>query len=306
MIALVTGGAGFIGSHLVDLLIKGSHKAVVVDDLSRGRKSNVNRKAAFYGLSINDPRTEDIFRKHRIDVIFHLAAQGSVLKSVEDPVHDADINILGSLRILEFSRKYGVKKVIYSNSGGAGAGEPVELPINELHPIRPISPYGVSKHTVEHYLFVYGHLFGLRYSSLRYSNVYGPRQDTTGEGGVIAVFSKALSEGKRPVIYGDGNQTRDFIYVEDAALANMLLVDRGDFEAFNISTGEEITINAVFKKLKAIAGSDIFPEYAAGRKGEIYRSALSNRKITLLGWKPLTGLEEGLSRTYQSIKNEKA
>jgi UDP-glucose 4-epimerase len=255
--------------------------------------------AVFYKADIRDKKKIDsIFSMVRPRVVFHLAAQVDVTRSTKEPYIDAEINIIGSLNILEACRLHGVKKIVYSNSGGAGSGEPQYLPIDEEHPIEPMAHYGASKHTVEHYLKIYSGLYGVRFTSLRYANIYGPRQDPYGEGGVVAIFANKMLNGTRPAIFGDGYQTRDFTFVEDVARANLLSIGRADGRILNIGTGRQTSVNVLFRMIKKIIGSSLDPVYAGERKGEIRKSVLGigNAKKAL-GWAPETGLEEGVRKT---------
>jgi len=305
MKCLVTGGAGFIGSHIVDLLIEKNNEVVVVDNLLTGNKRNLNPKAVFYEVDICDKEElNKIFLEEKPEIIFHVAAQVDVTKSMKIPALDAEINIIGSLNILELCRKYNIKKIIYSNSGGAGSGEPQYFPIDENHPIEPMSHYGVSKHTVEHYLEVYKHLYSLKYVSLRYANIYGPRQDPYGEGGVVAVFINKLLNNEQPEIFGDGNQTRDFMYVGDIAEVNLLCINKADNKILNVGIGNEININELFLILKKIINSDLDPIHTEKRKGEIYRSVFNIDKLKKeLSWEPKISLNEGLRKTIDYFKN---
>jgi len=305
MKVIVTGGAGFIGSHIVDKLIARGDSVVIIDDLSTGKKENLNPKAKFYRLSIVDKKIEQVFAKEKPDYVIHQAAQVDVTRSVKEPLYDAEVNILGSLNILECCRKYGVKKIVYGNSGGAGSGEPQYLPMDEKHPIAPLCPYGVSKHTFEHYLEVYSKLYRLTFASLRYANVYGPRQDPFGEGGVVAIFSHKLLNGQAPRIFGDGKQTRDFVFVEDVADANILALTKGENCCFNVSTGKETSINELFRLMQNLLKSKIEAKHAELRKGEIIRSVLSNAKIKKeLAWEPKARLEEGLKKTIDFFRKQ--
>jgi len=301
---IVTGGAGFIGSHIVDKLIAAGNETLIIDDLSSGKKENINPQAKFFDISITDYKIEEIFKRERPDYVIHQAAQVYVIKSLKDPIFDANVNILGTLNILENCRKYGVKKIIYGNSGGAGSGEPMYLPMDEEHQIKPICHYGISKHTAEHYLYLYSKIYGLKYTSLRYSNVYGPRQDPFGEGGVVAIFSHQLLHDKIPTIFGDGKQTRDFIYVEDVADANIISIEKGNNDYFNVSMGLATSVNDLFQMIKDSCNSDKKANYAQARKGEIINSVLSNEKIKRkLGWKPKMTIKDGLKKTAEFFKN---
>ena len=251
---LVTGGAGFIGSHVVDALLEAGHEVVIVDDLSTGRASNINPRARFYRMDIRDPHLSEVFEQERFDIVNHHAAQMDVRKSVADPLFDADVNIRGSLNLLECARKSGVRKIVYISTGGAVYGEPEYLPCDEAHPVNPICPYGASKHTVEHYLYMYRVLYGLAYAVLRYPNVYGPRQDPNGEAGVVAIFIGQMLAGKQPTIFGSGEQERDFVYVGDCARANLLAMEDHVQGIFNIGSGRGTTINQIYALLSEITG----------------------------------------------------
>ncbi len=296
--ALVTGGAGFIASHVVDLLIgKGLHVSVV-DNLSSGKRGNLNKDATFYESDIRDSEMIKIIGNVNPDVIIHHAAQISVRESVNDPGHDASINILGSLNLLEASVKSGVKKFIFASTGGAIYGEQDYFPADELHPVRPISPYGIAKLSVEKYLFYYKEVYGLDYVALRYSNVYGPRQDPHGEAGVVAIFSQKMLANEQTVINGNGKQTRDFVYVKDVAEANLSAL-KGDVSGeINIATGLETTVNELFRVTNNIVGGEMEEVHGPSMKGEQLRSVLnwSLAKKTL-NWEPRVNLEDGLRET---------
>jgi len=303
---LVTGGAGFIGSHLVDELVEKGHEVVVIDDLSTGKKDNLNPKAEFHGLNINSDDIEDIFKNGSFTHVIHQAAQVRVTRSLEDPVLDATSNIVGSINLLENCRRYGVGRFVYGNSGGAMSGNQDRLPMKESHPVSPESPYGVSKHTVEHYLALYNKLYGIDYVSLRYPNVYGPRQDSSGEGGVVAIFCNKLVNNEGSEIFGDGEQTRDFIYVKDVVDATIMALEKGEGK-LNISTNRETSVNDLYEKLLDISGRDIEAVHGNERKGEVRRSVLDNSRAgEMLGWKPGVSLEEGLKLTfdYFNVKRE--
>ena len=301
---LVTGGAGFIGSHIVDKLVSRGDEVIIVDNLSTGKRKNLNLKAKFYDISITDPKIEEIFLKEKPEYVIHHAAQVDVGKAIRDPIYDATINILGSINILENCRKHGVKKIVYGNSGGAGPGEPQYLPVDEKHPKNPQSPYGASKQTVEFYLKIYAHLYGLKFTSLGYANVYGPRQDPFGEGGVIAIFSYKMFKNEPITVFGDGEQTRDYIYVGDIADANILALSKGDNECFTVGTGTETSLNNLVKIMKELSQSNTQTKYTSPRAGDILRSSLNPAKIKkLIGWEPKVSLNEGLKNTMEALKN---
>jgi len=297
---LVTGGAGFIGSHLVDRLIKQGHKVAVVDNLSTGSKKNLNPKAKFYRLSITSNKIEEVFKKENPKVVFHLAAQIDVRKSVADPVWDSNINIGGTLNILEKCKEYKVKKVLFASTGGAIYGDAPRkfIPTKESYPAQPLSPYGIAKLTGEHYLEYYYEVFGMRYVALRLSNVYGPRQNSKGEAGVVAIFNDMVMSGRKCFIYGTGRQTRDYLYVDDVVDAFVLAMTRSAIGSFNISTGIETTVNQIFKKITKALDSKAKPKYAPLRAGEQKRSCLSwSLARKKLGWKPKTKLDQGIKET---------
>ncbi len=295
---LVTGGAGFIASHLVDRLIGEGHSVVVVDNLSAGVFENVNKSAVFYKTDIcNSKDLELIFNKERPEVVNHHAAQVNVRKSVDTPMYDANVNILGSLNLCELSRKFQVKKFIYASTGGAVYGEPKSLPVKETCPVEPLSQYGVSKHTVEHYLYIFYKLYGLDFTVLRYPNVYGPRQSPHGEAGVIAIFSEQILKNKRPTIFGDGSKTRDYVYVGDIITANTTVLNNsGNGEIYNLGWGREITDYEVFETVRRSLLSNIEPIFGQKRPGEIEHISLDSSKATkALGWKPKVTFEEGVN-----------
>jgi len=302
MSILVTGGAGFIGSHIVDRLIELGKDVIVIDNLSTGKKENLNKKAKFYKGDICSKKfIREIFEKEKeIEAIIHQAAQASVIKSLKNPELDAKVNIIGSINLLECCRKFNIDKFIYASSGGALYGNAKYFPTDEKHPIKPISPYGMSKYVAELYLKLYNELYNLNSISLRYSNVYGPRQDPYGEGGVIAIFSDKLVRNKKPTIFGSGEQTRDFIYVSDVVEANILSLTKTNLNGeFNISTGRETSVNELYKRMQKIAKKEeLSAIYAEKRKGEVYRSVLDNKKAREeLGWEPKVKIDEGLKLT---------
>ncbi len=306
---LVTGGAGFIASHLVDRLIDDGHRVIVVDNLSSGRKENINPKALFYEVDIcNALALEEVFKKERPDVVNHHAAHVNVRKSVEMPIFDANINILGSLNLCELSRKYQIKKFVYVSTGGAVYGEPKGLPVKESCPVEPLSQYGISKHTVEHYLFVFHKLYGLNFTVLRYPNVYGPRQSPHGEAGVVAIFSELIIQNIRPTIFGDGSKTRDYVYVDDIIKANQIVLgDLGNGEIYNLGWGKQISDLDVFHTVRRVLGSHIEPIFSEKRPGEIDHISLDSSKATEeLKWEPKITFEEGITLATHYYKGLRA
>jgi UDP-glucose 4-epimerase len=302
---LVTGGAGFIGSHVVDRYVADGHAVTVVDDLSTGRREQVNRAAEFHHLDILDPRLESVMAEGRFDVVNHHAAQIDVRKSVADPLHDANVNILGTLRLLELSARYGVKRFIFVSSGGAAYGEQLRFPADEDHPLNPVSPYGVGKVSGEHYCFYYRAVHGLPYVALRYANVYGPRQDPHGEAGVVAIFTGRLLAGQPCVINGDGRQTRDYVYVGDVVEANVAAtaLDHPAAGPVNIGTGVETDVTTLHATLAEITGSRTPPTHGPAKAGEQQRSVLdAARAERVLGWRPKTPLTEGLEETVEFFR----
>lgn len=299
MHAFVTGGAGFIGSHLADRLIAESHQVTVIDNLSTGRLTNVNPAATFHQMDIRDDAFGELLLQEQPDVVFHLAAQISAPLSVEKPVYDAEINIIGTLNLLIHAVQAGVKKVIFSSSA-AVYGDPVFIPITEDHPVCPLSGYGVSKLAVEYYLEMFRQQHGLNYTVLRFANVYGERQDAAGEGGVVSIFIDKLTAGKEAFIFGDGQQTRDFIYVHDVVSAVLAASETAGSQKANVSTNLETTVNTLYQNIKSRTGSGLNPVYAPPRKGDPLRSVLDNGAAQrLLGWKPRYGLAEGLALTVE-------
>lgn len=295
---LVTGGAGFIASHVTDLFIEAGHEVVIVDNLSTGRVSNLNPKAKFYQIDIRSPELKQIFEVERPEVVDHHAAQMDVRRSVADPVYDADINILGTLNLLNLSVEYGVRKVIYISSGGAVYGEPEYLPCDEKHPVQPLCPYGATKYMTELYLYMYKQTYGLDYSVIRYPNVYGPRQDPAGEAGVVAIFTGAMLKGKPVTIYGTGEQVRDYVFVKDCARANQILLEKGSGQVYNLGFGIGTTVNQIFDCLKDITGYSLPANYGTARAGETFQIYLSAEKARKeIGWQPTVPLEEGLRKT---------
>lgn len=309
MKVLVTGGAGFIGSNVVDLLVENDYEVVVVDNMSSGRHSNLNPRAKFYQLDIRDPALHEIFEKEQPDYVSHHAAQVDVRKSVADPLYDASVNVLGTLNVLEAARKVQVKRFVYISTGGAVYGEPEYLPCDEDHPINPICQYGASKHLGEHYLYMYQVMYGMNYTVLRYPNVYGPRQDPHGEAGVVAIFTGKMVQGEPTIINGDGEQTRDFLYVGDCARANLLaLTVAHDNGIYNLATNQATSINELYETLKNITGYPLAASYGPAKLGETRHIYLTADKAGMhLGWEQTINLEEGLRKTVAHFKmNEMA
>jgi UDP-glucose 4-epimerase len=298
MKVLVTGGAGFIGSHIVVQLLLHDHEVVIIDNMSAGKQANLHPKATFYRSNIEDLRVHEIFAVEKPDIVIHQAAQTVVQTSIRKPVHDAQTNIIGTVNLLEAAREHGVRKFIYASSA-AVYGDPQYVPIDEQHPVAPLSGYGISKYTPEQYLHVYGHLYGLSYTILRYANVYGIRQDPHGEGGVISIFIDKAIHRQPFTIFGDGEQTRDYINVVDIARANVAALKSGDGEVFNIGTGVHTTLNQLVEQLQTISGYRLETIYDAERVGDIKHSYFTIAKAKdLLQWSPTISLADGLQQTY--------
>jgi UDP-glucose 4-epimerase len=300
MRVLVTGGAGFIGSHIVDGFISAGCDVAVVDDLSRGKQTNINPKARLYTVDIRSPSLASVFEKERPELVDHHAARTSVNHSLSDPVDDASVNTLGSINLLQNCIKYSVQQVIYASTGGALYGEPIYLPCDEDHPLHPLSPYGVSKLTIEYYLYLYRVNWDLNYTVLRYPNVYGPRQDAFAEGGVVAIFADSMSKKKPVTIFGTGQQERDFIYVNDVVRANLAVIGHGSGTTYNLGSGGSISINELFRTMKSLAGYEYEAIYGTARKGEVFKIYLSTERIRKeLDWIPKVKLNDGLLTTYK-------
>lgn len=299
---LVTGGAGFIGSHVVDAYIEAGHRVIVVDDLSTGNRDFVNPKATFYELGIQEPGIKKIFEKEKIGFINHHAAQSSVNLSVKEPTFDAQMNIIGSLHLLQNAVSFGVRKFLFASTGGAIYGDQEPIPASEEHPCEPVSPYGIAKLCLENYLQFYQKEYNLSALTLRYSNVYGPRQNPHGEAGVVAIFCNRLLHNQSPVIYGDGKQTRDFISIRDVVHANLIGLENFQEGIYNIGTGKETSVNSLTQRLLQVSGKIFDFKYEPPRKGEPRRSAIDSQKFQKrFGWKPSQSLEEGLLETYESF-----
>jgi UDP-glucose 4-epimerase len=306
MRTMVTGGAGFIGSHLVDLLLREGHEVTIADDLSTGRLRNVNPAARFEVVNITSPAFSELIASSRPEVVFHQAAQSSVKVSTDDPMRDADINILGLLRLLEACAAHGVRKVVFASSG-ATYGNPDYLPMDEDHPQRPAAPYGISKMVSEHYLKYYALDRGVTFTALRYGNVYGPRQDPHGEAGVVAIFARQLLSGKPLTIHSDGEQTRDYVSVRDVARANLLAATRGDGQCVCIGTGRGTSVNEIFEQLCEIAELSVTPQRSARRPGDLRHAHFDCRRAHQeLGWEPTTSLADGLRETVDWFRADLA
>ncbi|NOJ77166.1 NAD-dependent epimerase/dehydratase family protein [Myxococcus xanthus] len=305
MKVLVTGGAGFIGSHVCDEFLRGGHDVIALDDLSGGKRENLDPRVRLAVHDIRSREASELIKSEKPDVLCHLAAQMDVRRSVDDPSFDADVNIRGMLNLLEAARVSGVKKVIFSSTGGAIYGEQDVFPAPESHPTRPISPYGVSKASGELYLGYYRAQYGLPYVALRYANVYGPRQNPHGEAGVVAIFSQRLIAGQGCTIFGEGKQTRDFVFGPDVARANRLAFENDYVGAINIGTGVETDINRLYALLAEAAGSSVSVTHAPGKPGEQMRSCVDNALAKkVLGWEPSVDVREGLRRTLEYFRQK--
>ncbi|MCL4292901.1 MAG: GDP-mannose 4,6-dehydratase [Acidimicrobiia bacterium] len=311
MRALVTGGAGFIGSTLVDRLLAEGHEVDVIDDLSTGSLANlavaraaVPRRFSFHRLDVRSPAVTDLIVRRRPEVVFHLAAQIDVRVSVARPAFDAEVNIIGSINVAQGALKAGCRKLVFASSGGTIYGSPESLPVDESHPQRPESPYGVAKKAVGDYLHYFREAQGLEYTALAFANIYGPRQDPHGEAGVVAIFAGKLLAGQRPTIFGDGKQTRDFVYVDDAVDALVRASERGGGLLLNIGTGTETSVQELFDAMARAVGFRQPAVYASARAGEVPRSALDPTRAGMhLGWQPWTSIDEGVARTIEYFRS---
>ena len=304
---LVTGGAGFIGSHVVDAYVAAGHEVAVLDNFSTGNETSLNTAAEVHRVDLRDQAAvEKVVASFRPEIVNHHAAQSEVPKSVADPGLDAHINIVGGLNLLKASVDHKVKKVIFISTGGALYGEPDVVPADEDHPVRPLSPYGTSKFSFEQYLGTFKRTFGLEFTVLRYANIYGPRQDFYAEEGrVVAIFASRMLERKPVTIDGDGEQSRDMLHVGDAATANLAALERGEGEIFHVSTGVPVSVNDLFRKLAILTDYKIAPNHGPRRKGDVYRIALNNTRARRdLGWEPRVSLEEGLSLTVDYFREQ--
>jgi len=297
---LVTGGAGFIASQVADAFINEGHQVLIVDDLSTGFEKNINPKAKFIKANICDLELSKLFEKEKFDLINHHAAQMDVRRSVADPIFDANINILGTINLLKNAVKTGVKKFMFASTGGAVYGEQKYFPADEEHPSNPLSPYGISKLSVEKYLYFYKAQYNLNYTILRYANIYGPRQNPFGEAGVVAIFSSKLLKDELPVINGTGKQTRDYVFVGDVVKANLVTLDDHESEIYNVGTGIETDVNELFGLLNKITGKQREEKHGPAAPGEQMRSVITSDKIfNKFSWRPSTSLEEGLKKTVE-------
>ena len=302
---LVTGGAGFIASQIADAFINEGHEVHILDNLSTGFEKNINPKAKFIKSDILSLSMHELFSKEKYDVVNHHAAQIDVRKSVADPVFDANTNILGTINLLQACIKTGVKKIMFASTGGAVYGEQEYFPADENHPTNPVSPYGITKLTIEKYLYFYKNEYGLKHSILRYANVYGPRQNPFGEAGVVAIFVNKLLKNENPVINGDGKQTRDYVFVEDVVKANVITLNSEASDIYNIGTSIETSVNDLFNKLNSIDGNKAEEKYGPAPKGEQMRSVITSDKLySKFKWKPSTNIDEGLKKTFESFKSK--
>jgi len=300
---LVTGGAGFIGSHVVDAYLAAGHEVLVVDNLCTGTRENLNPKARFHELDILDPKTAELIRAERPDVLNHHAAQMDVRRSVADPVFDARTNILGTISLLEAARHAGVRKVLFVSSGGAAYGEQETFPAPETHPTWPVSPYGVSKRSGELYCHFYQAEYGMPFVAFRYANVYGPRQDPHGEAGVVAIFSGRMLRGEPVTVNGDGKQTRDYVYVGDVARMSLLALERDATGPVNIGTGRETNVNELAAMMLEVSGSRSEVRHGPAKGGEQRRSVIDIRRAAeVFGWRPEVSLRDGLARTVEFFR----
>jgi UDP-glucose 4-epimerase len=303
MKVLVTGGAGFIASHITDAFIEEGHSVFVLDNLSTGFKKNINSEARFIDADIRDRSLSKIFEEEKFDVINHHAAQMDVRRSVADPAFDADVNIIGTINLLQNAVKHSVKKFMFASTGGAVYGEQEYFPADEKHPTSPLSPYGISKMSVEKYLYFYHTQYGLKYSILRYANIYGPRQNPHGEAGVVAIFTRKLLNGEQPVINGDGKQTRDYTFVKDVVKANLLTLNDEESEIYNVGTGKETDVNELFGMINKFTGKGQTEKHGPAMPGEQLRSVITSEKLKQkFDWSPATSIETGLENTVKYFK----
>lgn len=302
---LVTGGAGFIGSHITDALVKKGYTVHILDNLSSGKKENVNRQAVFHEMDIRDVNVAALWEAERFDVMVHQAAQMDVRRSVADPAFDADINTMGFINLMESGRKNGLRKVLFASSGGAIYGDPEYTPQDEKHPLQPASPYGITKLISEHYLRFYASVYGIRFVALRYANVYGPRQNPHGEAGVIAIFAEKMLQNQECFINGEGTQTRDYVYVHDVVSANLFALEHAENAIFNVGTGIETDVITLFRLIKQFTGSAIKEQHVPAKAGEQMRSVVDTSALRLAtGWNARYDLKIGLQETVGWFKNK--
>lgn len=300
---LVTGGAGFIASQIADAYILAGHEVYVLDNLSTGFLKNVNPNVNFIKSDISSPSLAELFEKVKFDVVNHHAAQIDVRKSVNDPIFDANTNILGTLNLLQACIKTGVKKFMFASTGGAVYGEQEYFPADEKHPTNPVSPYGITKLSIEKYLYFYKNEYGLKHTILRYANVYGPRQNPFGEAGVVAIFTNKLLRNENPIINGEGKQTRDYVFIEDVVKANLTTLEDEDSDIFNVGTGIETSVNELFASINSIAGGKAKEKHGPAPKGEQARSVITSEKLfSKFNWKPSIKIDEGLKKTFEFFK----
>ncbi|TMD05287.1 MAG: NAD-dependent epimerase/dehydratase family protein [Chloroflexi bacterium] len=305
MKVLVTGGAGFVGSHVCDRLARDGHELVILDDLSTGRVAQVHPAARFYQMELDSPWLDELFAIEQPDAVVHLAAQASVRRSVADPVFDARVNVLGTIALLQAAVRHEAQRFLFSSTGGAIYGEATVVPTPEDYPPSPVSPYGASKRAAELMLTTFHTMSGLSYAALRYANVYGPRQDPHGEAGVVAIFTRQLLAGNEAIVNGDGQQTRDFVYVADVAEANALALTSQAVGAFNVGTGKETSINEIFRLLQDLTDNRQVERHGPPKAGEQRRSAVDATRIAReLGWRPTTALRDGLAETVAYFRAE--
>lgn len=303
---LITGGAGFIASHIADALINEGHNVFILDNLSTGFEKNINPKAVFIKADIRDENISKLFEKEKFDLVNHHAAQMDVRRSVADPAFDANINIIGTINLLQNCVKNGVKKFMFASTGGAIYGEQSYFPADENHPTSPLSPYGISKLAVEKYLNFYNVQYNLKYSILRYANIYGPRQNPFGEAGVIAIFTSKMLNGEQPKINGSGLQTRDYVFVGDVVKANLIALNDENNDIYNVGTAIETNVNELFSALNKIIGKNFEEKHGPAAPGEQMRSVITSEKLfKRFGWKPSTALSDGLSKTVEYFKSNK-
>ena len=307
MRVLVTGGAGFIASHVTDALVAEGHQVSIIDDLSSGKRENLNPKATFYQIDVQDPGVADVIRRERPEVLCHHAAQMDVRRSVADPIFDAKVNLVGLLNLMEHGRQNGLKRVLFASSGGAIYGEQDVFPAPETHKTEPLSPYGVAKLASERYLSFYQSTYGISYAALRYANVYGPRQNPHGEAGVVAIFAEKMLRGEQPIINGTGEQTRDYVYIGDLVRGNLAALTAAFSGAVNLGTGIETDVNTIFRHVRKLCGSHAAEQHGPAKPGEQMRSVVdSNLAQRVLGWRPQVSLEDGLRETVAFFRTRLA